>query len=242
MTKEPTDCHAADTDASGAVIQATGGFSKQARHDVERGWGNRDNIHFPSPPTWTEKSCVPGTPTTPQIAPKRRSKRSNVGLSKPLIRPCLRLTASVRLGISKAWRLVLAALAGLAVLAGGLGGTGYLYYQFGEATENPHAEERFQPARDAMIPGLPMEKQAEARSYQPNCQQPQKYEDADLCAQWGAVKAVNETNRLTRLGLQLAALGFLFAVVGGLRRRRRHYYLIQAFRGSSPVRRCGARR
>lgn len=113
------------------------------------------------------------------------------------------------------WRVILAGL-GL-IVAALLGWGAREYYQYlEEATKDPYAAERYQPARDARLPPRRSEQQAQPGPYQPNCQQPQRYEDADLCAQWGAVKAVQETNRLTRVALSLATLGFLFAVFGAL--------------------------
>ena len=94
---------------------------------------------------------------------------------------------------------------------------GYGYYEFKVATKDPYPYDQYQPARDARSPPQALPKQQRQReAYQPNCQQPQSHEDADLCAQWGAVKAVTETNQLTRLALNLATLGFIFAVLGAL--------------------------
>lgn len=121
----------------------------------------------------------------------------------------------------------------LGLLAAGLiilGASAYGYHEFTEATEDPYAAERYQPARDARLPPAPAKQQAQARPYEPNCQQPQNHADADLCAQWGGVKAVTETNRLTRLALNLAALGFIFAVTGAFVGVVGTYYLVQAFR------------
>lgn len=104
---------------------------------------------------------------------------------------------------------------GAAAAAAALGASGYGYYEFQRATSDPYAPEPYQPARDARAPSvLPARNLPEG--YQPNCERPIDREDADLCAQWGAVKAVGETNRLTRLALNLAALGFIFAVLGAI--------------------------
>jgi hypothetical protein len=91
------------------------------------------------------------------------------------------------------------------------------YYQYlEEATKDPSPAESYQPARDARLPPWRFYQQRQPSPYQPNCQQPQGREDSDLCAQWSAVKAVQETNRLTRVALNLATLGFIFAVLGAV--------------------------
>jgi hypothetical protein len=116
----------------------------------------------------------------------------------------------------RVYRGIIIAIVGLLAFVASLGGAGYFYYRFQQATEDAYPTDRYQPARDARVPAARPKGQPQPRAYQPNCQQPQSHEDADLCAQWGAVKAVTETNRLTRLALQLASLGFIFAVFGAI--------------------------
>lgn len=119
--------------------------------------------------------------------------------------------------MSRSGRRYVVAIIGLLVVTALLSGVAIYYYQqFTKATKDPYAKERYQPARDPVRPKTSPQGQPQSQAYQPNCQQPQNHADADLCAQWSAVKAVTETNRLTRLALGLAALGFLFAVFGAL--------------------------
>lgn len=96
------------------------------------------------------------------------------------------------------------------IAAGGL----YAYREFYEPAKYQYPAERYEPARDATQP-IASKEHPGAQAYDPHCNQPQNHDDADLCAQWGAVRAVEETNRLTRVGLKLAAVGFWVAFLGG---------------------------
>lgn len=97
------------------------------------------------------------------------------------------------------WRIVLAAL-GLAAIGGVLTAG---YYQLEQAEQQPYAEEEYQPARDARLPVAVKKGQPTAPEYQPHCRSPQSRDDADLCAQWAAVQATSEANRLNRIGLHV---------------------------------------
>lgn len=128
---------------------------------------------------------------------------------------------------------ILAALGGLAASAAlvGLGSAWlYSYRQFYEPAEQEYAVERYQPARDAVKPSSLPKNQPPSKAYQPYCDQPQNREDADLCAQWGAVRAVSETNRLTRIALKLGFIGFWIAMLGGLIGIVGTIFLVRTFR------------
>lgn len=104
------------------------------------------------------------------------------------------------------WRIILAVV-GLAIFGAGL----FVTYQLYDASEQQKANYQYQPAGKPglkeLVPGKVM-----ARSYQPYCQNPQKQEDADLCAQWAAVSQVAESNRMASLNLRFA-LASLWATV-----------------------------
>jgi hypothetical protein len=110
------------------------------------------------------------------------------------------------------WGYVLAAVIGLGVIASSVG-----YYEVDQATRAKYPGDHYQPARDASLPKF-MPGKPQPKKYDPNCQQPQNATDADLCAQWGAVKAVDESNRLVRVGILLSfilgAIGVIATAIG----------------------------
>ena len=112
------------------------------------------------------------------------------------------------------WGVILAIVGGLSLWVLGLAAS-YSYREFYKPTEYQYPREPYQPARDATKPVAGKEQPA-AKAYDPHCQQPQGHDEADLCAQWGAVQAVSETNRLTRIGLKLGFFGFWIALLGGV--------------------------
>lgn len=104
------------------------------------------------------------------------------------------------------------------------------YRQLSEATEDQRIE-RYQPARDASSPAAAVEgMRPRPRAYDPRCGQPKDAADSDLCAQWSAVEAMNETNRLTRLALRIGYLSFFLAVAGGVFGLIGTIFLIRAFK------------
>jgi hypothetical protein len=96
------------------------------------------------------------------------------------------------------WRALLA-IVGLTLLGVGLAVT----YQLYEASEQQQAKYSYQPARHPSFPDSVAGKPP-PQPYQPSCNNPQKYENADLCAQWAAVSQVVESNRMASLNLRLA--------------------------------------
>ena len=105
---------------------------------------------------------------------------------------------------------------GIIFTAVGLAFFGWLAYEiihFHDATKQRNAEYYYQPATH---PGFPewMEGQPQPKPHQPNCNAPQSREDADLCAQWAAVAEITESNRLTRLSLQLSIGALIFTIIG----------------------------
>ncbi|MEQ9663673.1 MAG: hypothetical protein RLN87_14125 [Parasphingopyxis sp.] len=96
------------------------------------------------------------------------------------------------------------------IAAGILAGGGYYLY---DASEQRDADYNYQPARDPSLPER-VENKPQPEPYQPNCQNPQSREDADLCAQWAAVEQVTEANRLSSRALQLSVGALIFTVIG----------------------------
>ncbi|RWB23101.1 MAG: hypothetical protein EOQ40_02450 [Mesorhizobium sp.] len=106
------------------------------------------------------------------------------------------------------WRVILAF--GCLIVVG----LGYLAYQELQGSEiDTYPDASYQPARNATFPPAPKEHQARTEHYDPHCQEPANREDSDLCAQWSAVEAVNESNRLVRVSLNVVALEFGALVV-----------------------------
>lgn len=109
------------------------------------------------------------------------------------------------------WRVIIAVIIGLGVLA-----SGYGYYKIDQSAHSEYAENRYQPARDASFPQRRIAGEAKPKQYDPHCQQPETATDGDLCAQWGAVEAVDESNRLVRLNIMITyVLGALSVVATG---------------------------
>jgi len=107
------------------------------------------------------------------------------------------------------WRIILAVLGLIsisALLAAG-------YYQLESSEQQPYAQEKYQPARDARLPVPVKEGEIVSEPYQPNCQAPKSKDDADLCAQWSAVQATTEANRLNRIGLRVTYFEFSALIV-----------------------------
>ena len=96
------------------------------------------------------------------------------------------------------WRVIIAVI-GLAIA--GLGSA--VTYQLYDASQQRHSDYHYQPASH---PGFQVDVSGKpiATSYQPNCENPQKPESADLCAQWAAVGQVAESNRMASLNLRFA--------------------------------------
>jgi hypothetical protein len=96
------------------------------------------------------------------------------------------------------WRTILTVV-GLVGLGLGLTVT----YQLYDASQQRHSDYHYQPAghpsRLVDVRGQPI-----AKSYQPNCENPQGNENSDLCAQWSAVDQVAESNRMASLNLRFA--------------------------------------
>lgn len=90
-----------------------------------------------------------------------------------------------------------------------VGGLGYAGYNQLERYDAPaYADYKYQPARDAVPAPVPKNSKVAPPAYQPNCQTPKDRDDADLCAQWAAVQAVGESNRLARLSTYITGLEF----------------------------------
>lgn len=127
------------------------------------------------------------------------------------------------------WRIIASIVGGLAALGFLTFAASYSYREFYEPAEYEYPAERYQPARDTSYPVATKEKPT-TKPYDPHCDEPQSRDDADLCAQYGAVRAVNETNRLTRIALKLGYIGFWVAVAGGVLGLVGTFYLVKTFR------------
>ena len=102
--------------------------------------------------------------------------------------------------LNKRWRIcLLVAFAVLLIVAAVLNG----YAEFNRAETSSYAELRYQPARDHLERFRAARSHRAAYPYEPYCDAPLDQGDSDLCAQWAAVQAVEESNRLSRLGLLL---------------------------------------
>lgn len=101
--------------------------------------------------------------------------------------------------IIKRWRIVLCSVLALLMVWAGLNG----YAAFVHAEAPIYPELLYQPARDHLEHPLANRSNRLAQPYEPYCDTPRNQDDADLCAQWAAVQAVEESNRLNRLGLLL---------------------------------------
>ncbi len=96
------------------------------------------------------------------------------------------------------WRIFIVVF-GLLVVVGGGFLTAYLYQASDQRQDNYNYQPASKPGLVLAMPG-----QRVPDGYQPNCQNPQSGEDADLCAQWAAVAQVTEANRMASLNLRLA--------------------------------------
>src|SRR5688500_16693487 len=85
-----------------------------------------------------------------------------------------------------------------------LASLGYQYLD--RKIKEQHAGYHYQPARDEAHPARPLAGQPQAPQYNPACKAPVSRENSDLCAQWSAVEAVNEGNRLATINLWLTAI------------------------------------
>jgi hypothetical protein len=104
----------------------------------------------------------------------------------------------------RGYRGIILAL-GLIIVAGLF----YAGYDQIQSAEKPrYTEYKYQPARDRVSPSPSKKPEVAAKPYQPYCNGPEDRDDADLCAQWAAVQAVGESNRLTRLSITVTALEF----------------------------------
>ena len=104
---------------------------------------------------------------------------------------------------------VIAAVCGLIFIV--LASAGYKVV--GKAEDQPYPSYKYQPARDhlpwraAKYPGIA------PTPYEPHCDDPKERDDADLCAQWAGVQAVEESNRLARISLRITTLEFTALIV-----------------------------
>jgi hypothetical protein len=101
------------------------------------------------------------------------------------------------------------------VTALGILGIGLLFvsYRFYDASEQQRAYYHYQPAREqSRLIILPAK--AYPKGYQPNCDNPQGKDNADLCAQWRAVDQIVESNRLASVNVKLALLISMLIFVG----------------------------
>jgi hypothetical protein len=111
------------------------------------------------------------------------------------------------------WRYIIAAVCGLVAVSAAVSwGAQQLNWQI----EHQRARYRYQPARDDSAPSLRVAVQPKPRNYDPNCAGPIEREDSDLCAQWSAVEAVNESNGLTRINLWFGFVTILFTTIATL--------------------------
>lgn len=107
------------------------------------------------------------------------------------------------------WLPIVAAVGFLSfvvLLAGG-------YYVLWQVQQQSYAPDKYQPSRDANLAIPAKDGKVATEAYQPNCQAPQHYRDADLCAQWGSVKASEEGNRLIRVSTRVTYLEFVGLVI-----------------------------
>lgn len=106
--------------------------------------------------------------------------------------------------MSQSYGLPIIAIVGLIICVGS-----YLaYFQLQSVEKDPYAEASYQPARTPRFPeGWPKTYDPKSQGYEPHCEKPADREDSDLCAQWSAVKVVGESNRLSRVALNVNAIG-----------------------------------
>lgn len=87
------------------------------------------------------------------------------------------------------------------------------YYELEHVDQQPYAAYKYQPARDRFAPRPSKDARVTTKAYQPYCDKPQSGNDADLCAQWAAVSAVEENNRLSRTSILITGLEFAALIV-----------------------------
>jgi hypothetical protein len=95
--------------------------------------------------------------------------------------------------------IIAAILLGLGLIGGGA-------YLLRQGESRMAAQPRYEPARDATYPRAV--KGARLGAYDPACHGPVARDDADLCAQWAAVEAVRDANRLTGMSIWITAAEF----------------------------------
>ena len=87
------------------------------------------------------------------------------------------------------------------------------YYRIQEAQTDAYPDARHQPARYPTEAVGGPRNQPVPPAYDPQCQNPQNREDSDLCAQWSAVEAMKEANRVTQTALQAGWFEFIALLV-----------------------------
>lgn len=107
--------------------------------------------------------------------------------------------------MSRSYRgIIIAAVGGIVAVVLATSG----YQILNEAEEQPYPAYNYQPARDHLPWTAPKYAPVTAIPYEPHCDDPKEREDADLCAQWASVQAVEESNRLARISMRITALEF----------------------------------
>lgn len=112
---------------------------------------------------------------------------------------------------------ILTVLALLAVLVGLPGYVGYREIE--DLRKEQKAYHGYDPTVDGVhlrgsAPAFPEAEHEKPRENRATCQSPYSREDADLCAQWAAVKAVATGNGIAITGLRSTLLGTLVTAVG----------------------------
>lgn len=87
------------------------------------------------------------------------------------------------------------------------------YYRIQDAQTDPYPDARHNPARNASEPVPSKDNQVSPPAYDPRCHRPQSRDDSDLCAQWGAVEAMKEANRITQIALRAGWFEFMALMV-----------------------------
>ena len=95
----------------------------------------------------------------------------------------------------------------------------YTYQRIADETKpSMGSYDAYQPSRDASAPKRREAGELKPTFYDPHCLIPQNQSDADLCAQWSAVKSVSEGNRLVRISSLIAlvtgALSIIATMIG----------------------------
>lgn len=79
-----------------------------------------------------------------------------------------------------------------------------------------HVYVNYNPSRDSAPLPPPASRRHAPSAYEPYCDAPTNREDSDLCAQWGAVAAVTESNQIARLTLWLSLISIFATGVGAV--------------------------